>query len=91
MLINTLFYRIFYPDTGARESYHTENLCLHSSRSRQIITNSMMCRWDSNDNCQMIPPSLNFDFFIIIITIIILITIPFTQLSIITIIFNINE
>ena len=76
LFIDTLFYSIFFSDTGICEQYINEQTCITSTN---FITNTNSCLWTANNNdgsCSMNPPPTTMIFIIVVVIITLVISLP---------------
>ena len=82
LFIDTLFFSLFFPDTGQCESYAAEGECISTINS---ATNRPQCQWTPADSttgsavsgsCYLNPPPENIIFSVILSSVTMLLTIP---------------
>lgn len=74
LFIDTLFYGIFFQDTGICEQFENQQDCLETQNG---VTNRPTCAWDpSADKCSLRPPPENLTFTMIITLVILIIAVP---------------
>jgi hypothetical protein len=70
LFVDTIFYGVFYPDTGICEQLVTEDMCIEQKNS---VLDANMCIWhpdtkrDNGGSCSLTPPPNDFTFQCILV------------------------
>eukprot|EP01032_Pedospumella_encystans_P015560 gene15560-17788_t len=71
LFVDTIFFGVFYPDTGLCETYQTKIDCI---TPRNSVLDAPLCRWNLGDNpgveaptCGLVPPPNDFTFQCILV------------------------
>lgn len=76
LMIDTMFYKVFYPDAGQCQMLQTESQCLTQPSTMQSGTT--LCLWDpkATQQCSLNPPPSGITFFILTSLMMLIVQIP---------------
>jgi hypothetical protein len=74
LFVDTLFFGVFYPDTGSCESYTSSSDCLQYSN---MATDDSVCQWSTADNtCSPNPPPSTYVYVVVVVMMTLIVSVP---------------
>jgi hypothetical protein len=74
LFIDTLFFGVFYPDTGSCESYTSKVDCLQYTN---MATDDRVCQWSTADKtCSPNPPPSTYMYVVVVVMMTLIVSVP---------------